>query len=101
MAGLTLTVIGKAMFSTDMGADVQSMLEASVDATFYVNQRLASIIDPPLWLPTAANRRFNKAIRTFDQVIYRFIDASAVTTANCPTCLAAFLRLRTRKLTHR
>jgi len=48
---------------------------AAVDVTAFVNRRLASFFDVPLVLPTAANRRFKRAVRSFDTVVYQLMAA--------------------------
>jgi cytochrome P450 len=69
MLGLTLAMIATTMLSLDIEAVGAEMRKAYAEACAFVNQRLASIVDLPLWVPTPANRRFNRAIRTLDRVI--------------------------------
>lgn len=75
MARLALTIIGKTIFSTDLEDRVRPILKATLEATSFVNRRLASFFDIPLIIPTPANRRFKNAVRTFDMVVYQLIEA--------------------------
>jgi cytochrome P450 len=45
------------------------MRQAYAEACAFINRRLAAIVDLPLWVPTPSNQRFNRAIRTLDQII--------------------------------
>jgi cytochrome P450 len=75
MAQLALTIIGQTIFSADLDDVVQAILTAAVDVSAFVNHRLASFLDVPLALPTPANRRFKRAVRSFDTVVYQLIAA--------------------------
>ena len=75
MARLALMIIGQTVFSIDLGQVIQTILMAAVDVSTFVNRRLASFFDVPLALPTPANRRFKRAVRNFDTVIYQLITA--------------------------
>jgi cytochrome P450 len=73
MLRLTLNIIGKTMLSTEVEVTSMEMLRAYGDASEFINCRLASFIDLPLFLPTPFNRRFTAAIRTLDRLIYQII----------------------------
>lgn len=75
MGALTLAIIGRTIFSTDFGRDVHTILAGAADATTVLNQRLATFIDLPHFLPTPANRRFKHALHQFDTFVARLIAA--------------------------
>ncbi len=74
MAQLALMISGQTIFSIGLGAVAQPLLAAAVDVTTFVNRRLASFLDVPLVLPTPANRRFTRAVRSFDTIVYQFME---------------------------
>jgi cytochrome P450 len=94
MARLTLTVIGQTIFSADLGAVIQTILTASVEVTSIVNRRLASFVDVPLALPTPTNRRFTRAIHSFDTVVYPLIAARRRQHGEPPDLLDKLLAVR-------
>ena len=69
MAHLSLTVLLRTIFGTDIGANARPILEATMEVGSFLNRRLASFVDIPLAVPTPANRRFNKALQGFDSSI--------------------------------
>jgi cytochrome P450 len=69
MLGLTLSMIATTMLSLDVEAVGAEMRRAYAEACTFLNRRLATVVDLPLWVPTPANRRFNRAVRTLDQMI--------------------------------
>ncbi|MCZ7572051.1 MAG: cytochrome P450 [Ardenticatenaceae bacterium] len=75
MVRLALIIIGKTIFSSDLGDRVQTIIEAAIDVTTVVNRHLASFIDIPLAMPTPDNRRFKNALRRLDAVVYEVIEA--------------------------
>jgi cytochrome P450 len=74
MLGLTLGMIATTMLSLDIEAVGVDMRRAYAEACAFLNQRLAAIVDLPLAIPTPANRRFNRAIRSLDRIISTMID---------------------------
>jgi cytochrome P450 len=73
MTRLTLNIIGRTMFSFAVGESGSAMVAAYSTASTYVNLRLAAFFDLPLAVPTPANRRFKRAVRTLDQLVYQII----------------------------
>lgn len=75
MMRLTLTVIVKTMFSTDITDNVQ-LLERSFNvAQAYIFTNGRRPLAAPAWLPTQANRRFRQALETLDAIIYGLIES--------------------------
>lgn len=73
MMKVTLRIAGRALFSVDLLGDSKKVGDAFVDATGYTSRRMQSPFLPPRFVPTAENRRFNRAEKTLDQTIYRII----------------------------
>jgi cytochrome P450 len=73
MMRLTITILSKAMFSADIwGKTDQIGRDVGVLLT-HASNRLFSPIDPPEWIPIPSHRRFLRAQRSFDNLIYEII----------------------------
>lgn len=73
MMRLTLTVIVKTMFSLDDEATIKQLADAFNFAQRFIYGRSYSLFNPPRWLPTPNNRRFDKALSVLDGIIYKLI----------------------------
>lgn len=73
MMRLTLTILAKAMFSTDVGPEAEAIGLAVSEELEYANKRLLSPVNLPESLPTPTNRRFLEARRSLDSIVYRLI----------------------------
>ncbi|PCH93879.1 MAG: cytochrome P450, partial [Bacteroidetes bacterium] len=74
MMALTLRIVGKTLLSKDLKTsteDVESSLGYLIGNIY---ERVHSIFDIPLWVPTRRNIGFNKARKVLDGVIYKIID---------------------------
>ncbi len=74
MMRLTYTIVGRTLFSADVGTDgetIERAMQVILPQTF---GRLGRIVNWPGWLPTLENRRFRAALRDIDGVVYRIID---------------------------
>ena len=74
MMRLTCTIIGKALFGTDVSSDLETIAESATVLMSHAWRRLERIVDPGVRLPTPANRRFHRALRRLNQVVYRIIN---------------------------
>ena len=75
MMRLTYTIVGRTLFSEDVGPDaelIERAMQVILPATF---GRLGRVLNWPDWIPTPENLRFAKALRQMDQVVYRIIEA--------------------------
>lgn len=70
---LTLDIASRTLFSSEVGGEAGHIVEAMhiLQANFLA--RFNSLFLTPVWLPTAANRRFKKALHQLDAVLFRFI----------------------------
>jgi enediyne biosynthesis protein E7 len=73
MAHLTYSIVGQTLFSFDTHSDAETVEQAMRVILPHVFNRLGNLINPPLWLPTPANRRFSRSLAAVDQVVYRII----------------------------
>ena len=94
MAQLSLNILLRTIFTTDLGDKARAILEATMEVGSFLNRRLASIVDIPLAVPIPANRRFNKALRSFDSSIYELIQARRVRSDSGTDLLGALLAAR-------
>lgn len=74
MMHLTLDIIARSMFSTDVSGSVDEVERATGITIADSMRRTQSIVDLPRWVPTRANRQFLNARRSLDQIVYGFID---------------------------
>ncbi len=74
MMRLTLTVVGKALFSTDLSLEAQEIGEALNFALEETNRRNLAPFSLPPSLPTPNNLRYQKAIGVLDDVVYGLIE---------------------------
>ena len=75
MMRLTMSVISRSMFTIDIGEDYAQAGEALRAILDFTDQRTVTLIDPPLFFPTPANRRLKSAIKTLDGFLYGIIAA--------------------------
>lgn len=73
MARLTYSIVGLTLFSFDTDRDAETIERAMRTLLPHLFERLGQVIQPPLWLPTPANRRFHRALADVDRVVYRII----------------------------
>ena len=74
MLRLTLEVITQTMFSTSVLDKIDQIAPALDTALKFAARNMMNPLLPPLFIPTAANRKFNQAIAVLDSVIYGIIE---------------------------
>jgi cytochrome P450 len=74
MLKLTLNIVTKALFSTDVGQRVDGISDALNEIMHYADRQLKSFIHIPLKYGTPANVRFIKAVKKVEVVIYGIIN---------------------------
>jgi cytochrome P450 len=75
LLGLTLNIVNKALFSTDVGDRVAGISGALNDIMHYADHALKSFIHIPLKYPTPGNVRFLRAVEKVEAVIYDIINS--------------------------
>jgi cytochrome P450 len=73
MVQLTLGVVVKALFSTDISADALAISEALTFLLGDITFRFDRMWYPPPSVPTPHNRQFRRALRALDESVYRII----------------------------
>jgi len=74
MMRLTYAIVGQTLFSADVGPDADAIEHAMQIILPHTFGRLGRVLNLPEWFPTAQNRRFRRALRNIDGVVYRIID---------------------------
>lgn len=73
MMRLTLRIVGETLLSTELSDDADAVGEALAVVQEDTNDRVKSIINFPLSIPTPRNKRFLRARRILDEVVMRAI----------------------------
>jgi cytochrome P450 len=74
MLSLTLRIVGKTLFSTDLSAHAGNMgpaLEVVLEHANFIATSM--LMAPPQWMPTPRNRRFEAAMRVVDDLVLGII----------------------------
>ena len=72
MMRLTLSIVGKALLSVDLGAEASEFGQAFKRANArFGYENMVSVMLP--WLPTRQNRQFKAAIQSMDRLVYEII----------------------------
>src|SRR5262245_37762972 len=75
MNALTLTIVGETLFGRDLSGDAAEAGRALRVALEVAAHRTMTWVVSPIWLPTARNRAFRRALTTLDQLVFEIIDA--------------------------
>jgi len=67
-------IAGDAFFGTEFGNDAFTMRQALATVLHEATQRMVNLCNFPLHLPTPANRRYLRAVREIDRVVFEAID---------------------------
>lgn len=73
MMRLTFRIVGMTLFSADVDGDAREVGRALDTALRWANDFAESIVPIPPYVPTPANLRFKKAMKTLDGIVYRLI----------------------------
>jgi cytochrome P450 len=73
MKRLALRIVGLAVFSTDLGADMDIIANSLEVARAHFMHRMWQPVRLPVGIPTRRNRALRRAIREAESVIYRII----------------------------
>jgi cytochrome P450 len=75
MMELTLRVVAKALFDTDITAQAGRIKAALETLLRAATETISTPIPLPAWLPTPRNRRSQRATKALDEIVYEMIDA--------------------------
>lgn len=73
MMRLTMSVISRSMFGLDISEEFAEAGQALINILDFTAARTMAMIDPPLFIPTPANRRYKQSIHTVDSLLYKII----------------------------
>jgi cytochrome P450 len=74
MTRLTQDIIGRTMFSTDVGEQTETLMDAFEVVLQYLNQTMFTPIPYLEYLPTPTNIRFRRALRALDEILHELIE---------------------------
>jgi cytochrome P450 len=74
MMHLALQIVGKAMFSVEIGERADTLAEATLTVLDHIVHRARTFGMIPQFLPTARNRRFRAALQTLNQAVFATIE---------------------------
>jgi len=75
MVGLTLRVVAKTLFDTDLAHDSETVHQAMEDISEALIDHAQTPIPTPRWWPSERNKRMVRALDAMDGVIQRLVDA--------------------------
>jgi cytochrome P450 len=93
MMGLTLEIVAKVLFDSDVSEDVAEVERSFEAALVQVASRFRSPIRLPDWVPTPGNLRYAAAVRRLDALVYRIIREHGSRPAG-PDLLSMLLAVR-------
>jgi cytochrome P450 len=73
MMRLTFRIVGLTLFSTEVDSDASDVGRALDVAMHWANERAETLLRVPTAIPTPANVRFRRAMKTLDEVVYRVV----------------------------
>lgn len=75
MLSAALDVVGQFLFGAQLSGNAHVITEATLSALDVVIARARVPITPPGWVPTPANRKLNKSVRTLDSAVGQMLNA--------------------------
>lgn len=92
MTELTLEIIGRTLFSSNLGAEAKNIFAPLEVALDYVNKRAlqSPFVWPTNW-PVRSNLRFKKAVQELDSIVYSVIEERGKTKTWPEDLLSEFL----------
>jgi cytochrome P450 len=90
MMALTLSIIARTMFSSDVGGEVEAVRHL-MDEVVAKRVNLLDVFGFPRWLPRRNSKRYRAAIRAFDALVARFIAERRANGADRDDLLAMLL----------
>lgn len=74
MSAVSLQIVGKALFGTALRGHVEEFRDSVTGMLRYMMHLNQSPLTPPLWVPTAANRRGREALSSLDRVVWEIVN---------------------------
>lgn len=70
---MTLEIVARSLFSTEVEKDAGSVGDAVTVALECVNAQIASVLPLPPQVPSPTNLRLKRAVKELDAIVYRFV----------------------------
>ncbi len=84
MMHVALQIVGKAMFSAEIGDQADELATATLTVLDHIVGRARTFGVVPEWLPTRGNRAHRRAMRVLDRTVYATISARRSVGAGSP-----------------
>ena len=81
MMHVALQIVGKAMFSAEIGDQADELATATLTVLDHIVGRARTFGVVPEWLPTSGNRKHKRAMQVLDGAVYGTIGARRVTAS--------------------
>ena len=94
MTRLTLGILSSTLFSADWSREAARLARAATAANEHANKLILSVVALPEWLPVPATRRWLRARRTFDSIVYRLIRERRASGVSADDLLSMLLEAR-------
>lgn len=91
---LTLTMVGEALFGADLGHRVDAVSSSFATSMRFIDAYNDALVNLPLWVPTAANRRFHAARSTLFELVDQIIAERRQQPAPRDDLLSVMMRAR-------
>lgn len=93
LMALTQAIVAKTLFGADVAADAHAVGRAIQILTQDFNDRIGSLLQVlPFWVPTPANVKARRAIRSLEAIVYRIIAARRRTAEDRGDLLSILLQ---------
>ena len=94
MMRLTLEIVGKVLFDTDVGADADAIGRAFDGVTDEIAERFRRPVFVPDWVPLPGNIRYRRGVATLDRLVYRIIAEHRANGAQGGDLLSMLMQVR-------
>jgi cytochrome P450 len=94
MMWVTLRIIGETIMGTDVTRHVDTIGKALADILQYIADNYVSIINLPLFIPTPRNRKYLRAIKALNEIVYEVIKKRRQSQGNPDDLLARLMEAR-------
>jgi cytochrome P450 len=93
MTRLTLAIVGKTLFDTNVECEADDIGASMTVANHYISGQLTSV-PLPSWLPTRRRRELRRAVARLDDIIYRLIAARRLAGVDVGDVLSTLVMAR-------
>ncbi len=94
MMRLTLRIVGRTLFSTDVDGEASEVGAALTHALAWTNHYVESLVALPPWVPTPDNLRFKRSKKTLDDLVFRIIGARQASGEDAGDLLGMLMAVR-------